>query len=52
MTENNMEAKELKIITAEDFNNITNDALNEPLNNSLTINEDGSITLINNTNLA
>ena len=49
---NNMEAKELKIITAEEFNNITDNTLHEPLNESLTINEDGSIILVNNSNLA
>ena len=46
-----METKEMKIITTEEFNNITNNTLNEPLNESLIINEDGSITMENKPNL-
>lgn len=48
----NMEASNFKTISTEGFNNITNNTVNEPLNTSLRINEDGPIIIENNSNLA
>lgn len=46
-----MEAKKFKNISSEEFNNIADNTVNEPLNTSLRINEDDSITMENNSNL-